>query len=278
MSTFSKDIIGKIKKEHIPQKSKWTFFIKYFLFFLVFLMALILGALAFSLVLFAIFEFDFELFSHPGVSPFQYMLTVFPLLWLITFFGFFFLASYGVKHIKKGYKLALWKIIGGNILGSILLGLLLFFFGGAGFLDQHTFLGEHRERQHIKFWSHPEQGLLNGIVGNVYKQEKELFVVDSQGKSWKIEGSRLPNHFWEIVADDLQGKKVKVLGNIIAPDTFSAEMILPWHRGGFRGYRMDPEHQEKMRQFHETPEGKMMQRQHEEILKKYNLPISRHAL
>ena len=236
MKKLSQDIIGKIKKEHIQQKAEYIFIVKNIFFTIFFLFSLLLGAIAFSLITYAIFEIDFELFSSPMVPRFQYLLSVVPLFWLISLLLFLILANFSAKHIKKGYKIPLWMLVVFNIIGSIVLGLILYFSGGADFLDQKTSLGFHRHQQMIKLWNRPEEGFLSGKMTKI--DDNTFFLVEDRNEEiWRVDGASLSGVFWKEVHQKYMNEQIKILGEISGEHLFRAERVLPWKRGRGRGMR-----------------------------------------
>lgn len=225
MKKLSQDIIGKIKKEHIEQKSEFIFLLKNIAIWSVFLISIFLGGVAVSLLMTALFEIEFDVFRHPVIPRFQYFLTVVPLLWILFVFVFFFLAHIFIKNTKKGYKIPLAYLLIGNISTSLFLGVIFYFSGGADFLDQKTPLGTPRHHHRMEFWSRPNEGFLSGEI--LRFENGSLFLLeDFQETIWRVDGSDLSEPFWK-TEEELIGKNIRLIGEVSGKNEFFAEEAFP---------------------------------------------------
>ena len=126
----SQKLLDKITTEQIKSSPRWHFVLQNYIFWSVFLMFAILGSVAFSIILYAATESDFDLFSFSG-SKVEFLFSALPILWIL-FLGIFSIISiFGIRHTKTGYRYPLLKILSFNILISIFLGVLFFYTGGA---------------------------------------------------------------------------------------------------------------------------------------------------
>jgi hypothetical protein len=230
MKKLSKDIIKKIKKEDISQRPKILFLVKNIALWGAFGLSVLLGSITFSLVIYAIFEIDFDLITHPKMPRIQYFLTVVPLVYMLSICLFLFLANFCITHTKKGYKIPIFFLLAGNILVSMIIGFMLYAGGTADFLDQRTHIGDSREHRQREFWARPEEGFLAGRIIEV-SGDTLFFLEDFSGTTWTIETKNIPERLCEKDDDDILGKKVQILGEKVGKTSFFAEEIFPWRRG-----------------------------------------------
>lgn len=223
----SNKIIDRIKKENIKPIPKWVFISKNILIWLAFLFAIIIGALAFSVILFSIQQTDFDLIAHMSHSGVEYILGLLPFFWIIILVVFIVISIFSVYHSKKGYKLAWSRLVAANVALSILLGSLFFIAGGARKLEKtfaiHVSLYESIEKKKLKIWMMPEEGYLAGFIKN--NQDNTLQLVDFDSVSWTID---FKDAFIAPVLSLEKDEQVKLIGTMQSQGHFSAEEIRPW--------------------------------------------------
>lgn len=230
----SENLIEKIKSENVKPIPKWRFTVKEKTISLIFLMALLLGGLSFSIILFAIQQLDFSLITHMSHSKLEFSLAILPFLWIILLIIFLVLAMLGVKKSKSGYKFSVGKLFLFNTSLSILIGTLFFISGGAGWLENKFAVNvasyESINDKKVKMWTIPEEGYLSGTVKQIKPTEFEL--KSFNGNIWVVnyENADIPA-FLEIV----EGQQIKITGQITSENHFRADRIRPW--GGSGRYR-----------------------------------------
>ncbi len=230
----SEKLIQTIREKDIQPTPKWHFTLKNSLLWLGFLLAVLLGALAFSVVLFAVQQTDFNVLNHLSHSKLEMFLGLLPFVWIIFLIAFLGVAFYSVRYSKKGYKFTLAKLAGYSAMLSILLGTLFFMAGGAQQLEQafaiHVSMYESIQEKKIKMWSMPEDGYLSGHIIEVNPEFIQL--KDFKGKIWKI---YYEEAFIAPVVSLNAEEKIKVIGRIVSEDEFATDEIRPW---GGRSKRM----------------------------------------
>jgi heme/copper-type cytochrome/quinol oxidase subunit 2 len=224
-------IIELIREKEMKPIARWRFTIKNSLAWMAFIVALIFGALAFSIILFAIQQMDFNLTAHMSHSLFELMLVLVPFLWIISLIVFMVIAIFSIKNSRKGYKFTSLSLIGFCTALSILTGTLFFISGGASWLENAFATSvkqyESVEERKTKVWSMPDEGYLSGTILSV--GETTFEIEDFNGKSWTIEYREA-----DIVPSIsiIDGEKIKMTGMMTSDDTFKADKIRPW--GGFQ--------------------------------------------
>lgn len=235
----AKKIIDKIKSDNIQPIPRWKFMLKRSLVWLVFCLAVLFGALAFSVVLFSVQQTDFDLIAHMSHSRKELILGLMPFFWIISLILFLVLAIYSVQYTERGYKFTVLRLVGFSAALSMLIGTLFFISGGASRLE-NTFatrleLYEGLQEKKVKIWMNPEDGLLAGFIQEV--SENDLLLEDFDGNQWQVS---IENIFIPGAVLMEAGEKIKLIGTKVDDDVFDAEEIRPWggpgHRKGRRNF------------------------------------------
>lgn len=230
----SEKLIQAIREQDIKPVPKWQFTLRNGLLLTAFLLAVLLGALAFSVILFSIQQTDFNVVSHLSHSRMELFLGLLPFFWIIVLVVFLAIAIYSIQYATKGYKFSAGKWVAYSAALSILLGTLFFIAGGAARIENafevNVSIYQSIEEKKTQLWSMPQDGYLAGNIIDVTAGSMQL--KDLQGNSWTVhyEGAFIP----PVVLLE-RGEKVKLIGKITAKDEFTADEIRPW--GGYRGGR-----------------------------------------
>ncbi len=230
----SEKLIEAIKQQDIQPAPKWRFSLKNGLAWIGFFLAAVLGAMAFSVILFVIQQTDFSIVNHLSHSRLEMFLGLLPFVWIVFLIVFLGIAFYSIQHSKKGYKFTAAKLVGFSALLSILLG-TLFFIGGGGHQLEHAFavnveLYESLQQKKTKLWSMPEDGYLSGQIEEA--NATYFMLKDFNNKVWKI---HYESAFIAPIVQLEKGETVKLIGKMTSKDEFTAQEIRPW---GGRGNRM----------------------------------------
>ena len=221
------NIIDFIKEKDIKPTPGWVFKLKTTGGWILFLLAVLLGGLAFSVVLYAIQQSEFTLLNHLGHSGLEIFLSLLPFIWLGFLVLFFVVSIFGIRHSWKGYKIPLLKQALGSIGLSISIGTLFFIGGGGEWLDRaygNTLSGyETIEDRKIQVWSNPDEGYLSGYINEI--NDDQLIISDFRDRTWTIDIKDswiAPPVLIEV------GERIKVVGEITGRMSFHADEIRPW--------------------------------------------------
>jgi cytochrome c-type biogenesis protein CcmE len=226
----SEKLINKIKEGNVQPVPRWRFTVKDAAAWCTFCIAVVFGALAFSVVLFSIQQAEFYLLEHMSHSLLEFLLALIPLIWIILLLVFLVAAIISIRNSKKGYKFSSLSLIGLCASISILLGTFFFMVGGGKWLenvfDNNVSVYESVQERKTKLWSMPEDGYLSGSISSI--QGDSMKLEDFQGKNWTIE----INHTDVVPSVSLEnGEMIKIIGKMTSDDTFIAEKIRPWGSG-----------------------------------------------
>lgn len=191
-SKLADSILKKIEIEAITPRSKYYFYLWNFLFWGLFALAIVLGSVSFAVVLYALFNTDFAIgeYVESGNLVTQWIAFL-PLVWVLLIGLAVGLGMAGLKHTKRGYRIALVTLVGGNILGSVALGSGLYAAGGAEVIEQTLeervpFYVSAREK-HLDFWGNPrDSGRLAGKVIAVDEEMKTMTIEGLRGEEWTL--------------------------------------------------------------------------------------------
>ena len=235
----SNKLIEKIKAQDLRPAPRWQFQLRDSALWILFISSTLFGALAFSIILYAVQQADFSLTRHISHSWYEMLLSLIPLVWIIFLIICLVLIILSIRNSRKGYKFNALSILGLGSALSILIGTLFFVTGGGNWLDQ-TFARKINQYESVEdrktaVWSNPEEGTLSGKILTV--SDKSFEIEDFTGKLWKVDYSDAdlaPS------IEIMEGEIIKMTGKMESEKTFKANIIRPWggsqhkHRGGWK--------------------------------------------
>lgn len=206
-------------KQPLP---KWMFVTKTTSFWLLFGLSVILGGISVSLIGYIIGTSDAYLIIGEHMDG---ALRAIPYFWLLFFASFIIIASWGLEHTPKGYKFTIQKVIGINIVASIVLGGVIYLVGATQIIDdtletQAPFLSA-MEHQRL-LWERPEEGLLQGRLQSIM-EDNSFDLEDIQGSLWRVH----TNEDTVIMAPLRPGSPLRIKGELTGDQQFEADHILP---------------------------------------------------
>lgn len=230
----SEKLIDTIRERNIKPVPRGHFVFKNALVWIGFAMAVVLGAMAFAVILFSIQQTDFELLRHFQHSRLEMFLSILPFLWIVFLGIFLVVAMMSIQHSSKGYKFTLAKLAGFSGALSILLGTVVFIAGGARKLEQafdvRVSLYESMQDKKIKIWSAPEKGYLSGEILEI-NNDGTMRLKDFKAEKWTV---YYDSAFVPPVVLLEPGETIKIIGSMPGEGTFRAEEIRPWGGPGQR--------------------------------------------
>lgn len=237
--TFNQEILEKIKEQNIRPRARWHFLLKNYAIWASGLVALLVGACAFSVIVYLSNYSGFELGREMNKSWEEILLLTLPYFWLIFLAVFIFIFYYNLKHTKSGYRYPVWMVALLAVAGSVFLGGLLYAAGLGQEIDEvlgsQTKIYSTVMNPHIGFWSNPSEGRLLGLVLTA-PDNGSFSLVDREQKEWQVvldsqAGSDLV----------VFGQPVRLLGRQQDDGSFLAIRVLPMMPG--RAYFKNLHHQ-----------------------------------
>ena len=226
----AESVLDKIKQENIKQWPKWYFVTRNILFWAAFSVSAIIGARVIGVVMFAFTQFDFTMIARSKGGFLIPMLKVFPYLWIIFFLIFIIFAILGLQRTSNGYKLSTTKLIGLNVLISLVLGILFLGIGDAKKFENRMAkrlpFYSGIEQQRGELWGKHQEGRLSGEIVEMIGQDK-MIIKDMNNKDWEVDYKNaqiMPN------VELQKGKKIRFVGEPINDKVFKADIIACWER------------------------------------------------
>ncbi len=224
MTKISEKILKTIDKENVKPAPKWKFLVKNWFVWIMFGLALLIGALFFAVILDILINHDWDICYYLHKTFIQYLLLSLPYVWIVLLMLFSWVAYYDFIHIRGWYRHRVYLVVGASVFLSAGCG-VCFFYAGLGKVVEHAFADKVPFYGLVKMdkdelWNHPEEGLLRGSVIEI-KNEEEFVLEDVAGKQWKVKDINVK----------LEGKKVnkgegvEMFGNKKNDDEFIAEKI-----------------------------------------------------
>ena len=228
MKDFSKNILGKIKKEKILPIPKWNFVFKKSFIWILFVISVALGGFAFGSILEQIRTMEWDIHPRVTTNLASFIFLTLPYLWILFMLGFSILAYYYLRHTSKGYRYNTILIINSSVLISVL-------FGTALYATRISEKIENSFQENIPFyreiidprariWNAPEKGLLAGKIIKIINQE-ELNLEDLEKQIWTIDFSNASTKKTILLQEEML---VKIIGQQNGELFFIAEEIRPW--------------------------------------------------
>lgn len=221
---FDQEILKKIKEEKIVPKPKWQFLLKEYTVWGFGMLSLLIGGLAFSVIIFMFSYNDWGVYHQIDRSFGEFLLLTLPYFWVVILALFIMVLNYNIRHTKKGYRFSLPVITVATIFLSIVLGIVFYILGMGKAIDdvlgaRMPFYEKVVNRQ-IDFWSQPENGRLAGMVTEVI--DGGLVLYDLERNKWSVDSSEaiiIP------MAEIVINRPIRMTGVIIEDSNFQADKI-----------------------------------------------------
>jgi hypothetical protein len=213
-------IIEKIKQGHIQPRPRWKFLFRNYLTWMLFIMAIFVGSLAFGVIIFMTKDTDWQYYPETE-GLIQKILITLPYFWLVILMVFAAMAFYNFRHTKKGYIYNPLLIVLLSVTVSIIIGAAVYATGGGEKLEDIFYrkmpFYQKIIRFHGRLLSAPQQGRIPGIIAEI--GENQILIKDFQGGIWSITTST--DQF-------IAGQRVIIYGRHPIEEKFEAQMIQSW--------------------------------------------------
>lgn len=228
MSAKADEILKCIRENKIKPCSKWKFLLKNYLFWSLFGLSTLIGAMAVSVIFFILTNNDWDIYRYLGKSFLSYILILMPYFWIVVLIFLTGTAYFNYRCTRKGYLFNPYGVIFTSIFISIILGGALFGFGmGEKVEDIFTrnipyYAGVNMQKKII--WNNPEKGLLAGEIIEI-RNENSFSLKDLSYERWEVEGDDIR---WRDNRVRKVGQNVKIIGKIKDKNIFIAVEVRPW--------------------------------------------------
>lgn len=208
-------VVDRISKEGITPRGKTYWLLLDVMVWGLWLLAVLLGALAVAVLLFASLQMSFELYEVTHDSTTEFIMEWLPVLWIIVLAVMSAVAYFNMRHTKRGYKYPLSIIVLSSVGASIVGGFILHFVGVGYYVD--TYLGRAMPMYHsqevmsARNWQRPEEGRLVGRFEGEFENIEMLRFEDLNGEVWQVKIADLRPMDMRLVHS---GETVRVIGMV----------------------------------------------------------------
>jgi len=230
--TLKDSLMQRIDTEKLTPRSRLFFRGRECFIWTLWLLSVLIGALAVGISLFVMNRRQYELYEATHSNFFTFLVDILPFVWIIVFGIMTFLAVYNLRNTKKGYRYSVPTILASSIVLSFAGGSALQYFGLGYSID--SVLGQQmnmymsQDKIEVALWQAPAEGRLIGQRINVaFMGTSTLLFEDSNGVEWLVETHEL---FPSDQALLVTNKTVRVLGKVLDPNAkrFHACGVFPW--------------------------------------------------
>ncbi len=226
-------LLKRIESEHVSPRSRLFFQGREVLVWVLWLLSVVVGALAVAVMLFVLTHRQYALYELTHDNYYTFIIDTLPYMWLVLFGMMAAAAVYNLRHTKRGYRYSATTVIFSSLAVSFVAGFALQYYG-MGYTIDHL-LGEtvspymSHEKQEFRLWQAPEDGRLLGkqILGGVGLSTTTLKFEDISGNEWLVDVSELTPRDIEMLTTE---SKVRLFGTTTGPESrqFHVCGALPW--------------------------------------------------
>ncbi|MFT5037007.1 MAG: hypothetical protein ACI9VM_000579 [Candidatus Azotimanducaceae bacterium] len=232
-STNLKDsVISRIETDAVKPKSKWVFLCADCMVWVLWVLVVMVGALAFSESLYVSMHSGIEMYEMTHQSLFSFVIDSLPYVWILTFILMVFLAHYNMRKTRRGYVYPLRHIVISSIVFAVVGGFVFHVAGinkvidrmvGASLLPYNSV---HERQEYL--WAHPQDGRITGVFIERFDNTKEVLFSDSVDRQWTVAIHELPPKDVSLL---ISGKRVRLFGEAdieANPHFFHGCGVMPW--------------------------------------------------
>lgn len=231
-SSCKGSVMSRIECGELCPRSKTFFKTRECVVWVLWLVSVIVGALAVAVTLFVIAHRQYALYEATHENFYTFIVEVLPFVWMIVFGLMVFVGVYNLRHTKRGYRYPMWQIIGSSMVLSLAGGAGLHFIG-VGYMADHM-LGERmgmynsQEKIEKRMWQRPEEGRLIGAQkAPLIPPATTTEFMDVDGMMWSIDITELSKHE-RYLLDEM--KPVRLIGVVQGGEVphFHPCGVFPW--------------------------------------------------
>ena len=226
-------VFSNIEKNSVEPTACYVFWCKNSGMWMIWLLTVLLGALATAVLLFTSSYRYYEFYEAMYSSVATFVIDALPWLWLLTLVLLTMIAARGLRLTRRGYRLSPWFVGGSSVGVSVVLGLFAHAAGFGFVID--NYLGDsspmyysqaERERNQ---WQSSASGRLLGNIVATSSVDAEARFIDSTGQIWTIQTQELPAADIELLSS---GIPVRLIGMQIEgaqEPVFHVCGVFAWH-------------------------------------------------
>ena len=228
--SFTKKILEEIKTKGVEPLPRWYFIAKEYALTLAAVAGILIASIIAALVLVILTNSDW--FAAPRLEggTFGHIIQTVPYSLIVIVGIIATLATFIVRHVRRGYRYPIWKTIAFSIIASVIIGTLLLSRGTGKAI--HHWLSNNFPLYEEAFdqdtvWVYPEQGLLSGTIQPDEKaagMPTSFSIEDEYGDLWTIALSpHIPQDTIRTLL--IPNKTIKIIGTMQDGSHFTAEQL-----------------------------------------------------
>ena len=219
---LSQKVLDKIKDEKIQPKAKWVFLFKDCAIWFVFALALVVGSLSVSVIIFLLLHDNLNI--PDTQNGLKILFLSLPYFWLVILAVFLVIAYYNFQYTKHGYRYNPYLIIIISILLSLIIGSFVYALGGGQKIEEVSY-------QRMSFYQVMSEGKRKMLLENQDKVLIGMVVnIEPQGL---IHLHCCGRQQWQVVYDPIQlelpiitpGERIIIMGHKQTEGVFEAEQV-----------------------------------------------------
>ncbi len=194
--TLKKEVLERIVREEITPVSKTLFALKNILFWTLWILTMLLGALAVAVLIFTELNIGWEFYEMTHKNALTFFAHSLPYLWILLLGAVVILGIYNLRHTKTGYRYSLVVVVLVGVCGSVLGGVVLHSYGMGKVLDEGfgkfmpMYVPVRSERE--GFWRQPERGLYTGTITALDNEQMVMTLVSTDGITHVLSTAYVP--------------------------------------------------------------------------------------
>ncbi len=213
LSPLAASILSRLEKEHVAVTPRWQFLVTEYGVWALWFVSVLVGAVAFSVMLFFMTHAGFSLYEATHETMFDFVMDVMPLAWIVVFVAMALFAHFNLRHTKHGYRYKVWQVLASSIVGSFLGGIVLHMIGMSFLIDdfmaKQVPMFKGLQSIETRMWQKPGEGRLIGVFGGTTERDDVVLFTDKNGVSWYLNTAELNPRDLDNLFD---GSQVRVLG------------------------------------------------------------------
>lgn len=225
MTDLEKKILTSIERRNLTPRPYFMFMARSWVFLSLTMISVILGAISFSVLIFAISDYYASGWRVLDNLPLDQVILSIPVFWLISMPLFVASAYVGVRNSRRGYRFQTGHLVLFCLGASIGLGATLHMINAGQRVNDYliTHVAWYREQADVPFavWSRPELGFLGGTA-DLLLSDQTLRLIDFNMNVWMVDISGATINLDQPI---LTEGDVAIRGKITGPMQFRADLV-----------------------------------------------------
>lgn len=223
-------VFDLIERDKIKPKSKLYFVIKDKAFWSLFVLSVIIGSIAVSVMIFSFTNSESDIYevTHDGLVDF--VLEITPYMWFLLFATFAFVGYENIRHTDKGYKYSFGIVLLSSLVLNIAGGITLHELGLSKIIDQdisanNMFVKSSDFNRRMR-WNQPDRGILSGEVVSFSSSSSTFILRDFNGSLWVVSYNYIPKISQDLISTSSEIRIIGVSQKFGIPSTSGTSSVI----------------------------------------------------